>query len=116
MVYTLPVYNDFQLKSLEERAARIFLDAAGYIRQYGWQVSGMAKYGQPRCSMGALASAYRNKRWDRKLSSLMYSVLGKELKGEKLTHFNERVRDGEEVALLFERSANSLMKDTESLR
>ncbi len=82
------------------RAADILLRAAAYIRQYGWQKTGMGLYGQPRCSMGALASAQGGK-WDQDVSSLMYSELREELDGISLTQFNYS-HDGEQVARLFE--------------
>lgn len=85
----------------------IFLRAADYIRRYGWQRSGMGLYGQPRCSMGALASAHREPKWDTRLSALMYRELKEELDGISLTQFNYR-HEGKEVAHLFERIAARL--------
>jgi len=89
-------------------AANIFLKAAGYIRKYGWQKSGMSVHGKPRCSMGALASAYQKEKWDDDLAYLMYKSLYDELDGISLTQFNEQVRSVLEVALLFERVASKL--------
>lgn len=91
-------------------AARIFMDAAAYIRTYGWQKTGMGIYGQPRCSMGALASAHREQKWDRNLSALMYRELKAELHGLSLTQFNYRYDDGEKVARLFESVAMRLLR------
>ncbi|HKB88738.1 MAG TPA: hypothetical protein VKC53_03760 [Patescibacteria group bacterium] len=91
------------------QAARIFSKAAEYIRCYGWQESGMGVDGAPRCSMGALASANPEKIWNKKLGSLMYNTLYKELNGESLTEFNKRVKSGEKVARLFERVASMLV-------
>lgn len=89
-------------------AATIFIRAAQYIRSHGWQVEGMAADGRPRCSMGALASAYPKQTWDKKLSRLMYSSLYKELNGISLTQFNHQFEDGERVAQLYERVATKL--------
>ena len=97
-------------KKLISNAAGIFLKAAAYIRQYGWQVEGMGTYGQPRCSMGALASAYQQQRWDKRLSQLMYQTLYKELHGISLTQFNHQYKDGEKVAQLYERVAAKLQQ------
>lgn len=91
-------------------AARIFMDAAAYIRTYGWQKTGMGIYGQPRCSMGALASAHSEQKWDQDLSALMYRELKAELRGLSLTQFNYRYEDGEKVALLFETVAAKLLR------
>lgn len=91
------------------KVAKIFLAAAKYIRQYGWQVSGMGTHGGPRCSMGALASANPEPRWDKELAVLMYRILYQKLKGESLTQFNKRVKNGESVAVLFEQVACSLL-------
>jgi hypothetical protein len=90
------------------RAAIIFLDAASYIRQYGWQKEGMGEDGKPRCSMGALASSYSVKKWDHELSNLMYTELYKKLNGMTLTDFNYRYDDGEMVAKLYEQVADVL--------
>lgn len=90
------------------QAAQIFLNAAAYIRSYGWQKTGMGLYGQPRCSMGALASAHYEQEWNQNLSALMYRELGKELNGISLTQFNYRHNDGETVARLFESVAIKL--------
>lgn len=89
-------------------AAAIFLKAAAYIRTYGWQKEGMGFYGAPRCSMGALASAYPKQRWDERLSRLMYRTLYDELGGISLTQFNYKYMDGEKVAELFEQVAIKL--------
>jgi len=95
-------------KAVTFQAADIFEAAAAYIREYGWQVTGMSQHGQPRCSMGALASAYPAKSWNPKLSGLMYQKLYQELGGIDLTEFNHKHRSGEEVAQLFERVAANL--------
>lgn len=89
-------------------AANIYLRAATYIRTYGWQVEGMSADGLPRCSMGALASAYPKKEWDSRLSKIMYDTLYKELNGISLTEFNHKFKDGEKVAQLFEHVANKI--------
>ena len=94
--------GDYDLRDL---AARIFLDAAQYIRQLGWRVEGMAHDGEPRCSMGALASAYPEEYWNETMSQLMYSYLYEELDGISLTQFNHKYEDGEKVAQLYERVA-----------
>jgi hypothetical protein len=91
-------------------AANIFQDAAIYIRTYGWQVSGMSEHGKPRCSMGALASAYPVDHWDVELAELMYKTLYEELGGIGLTEFNYHHKDGEKVAQLFERVAAKLLQ------
>jgi hypothetical protein len=91
-------------------AADIFSKAAEYIREYGWQEKGMNKHGQPRCSMGALASANPEKKWNKKMASLMYQTLQKELNGISLTQFNHKFKSGEKVAQLFERTASSIAK------
>lgn len=96
-----------------EQAAKIFIRAANYIRRYGWQVRGMGSYGQPRCSMGALESAYPEAYWDRNLSGLMYRALREGLAGMTLTEFNETYRDGERVARLYEQIAGSLVRNNE---
>lgn len=93
---------------LRSQAAEVFLRAAAYVRKYGWQRSGMGLHGQPRCSMGALASAHRERVWDRDLSALMYNELREELNGISLTQFNYRHNDGEKVAELYERTAAKL--------
>ncbi|MFI5271011.1 MAG: hypothetical protein ACHQT9_03140 [Candidatus Saccharimonadales bacterium] len=100
---------------LREQAANIFIDAAQYIRDYGWQVEGMGCDGEPRCSMGALASAYPKLEWNKELSRLMYLSLYKELQGMSLTQFNHRYRDGEKVAELYERVASKLQSKTFAL-
>lgn len=91
----------------QTHAVIIFRQAARYIRQYGWQEKGMGLHGQPRCSMGALASAQPGT-WDPHLAKLMYFALKKELKGLSLTQFNYRSHGGEAVARLYERAAASL--------
>ncbi|HYH36205.1 MAG TPA: hypothetical protein VD706_01765, partial [Candidatus Saccharimonadales bacterium] len=96
------------------QAARIFLDAAAYIHAYGWRRSGMGIHGQPRCSMGALASAHPHQTWDEALSVLMYEKLKEELDGISLTQFNHRY-GGEAVARLFERLAAKLQNQREIL-
>jgi hypothetical protein len=90
------------------KAAEIFLEAASYIRKYGWQVCGMSEHGKPRCSMGALESAGSEKRWNKNVAALMYDTLYEELKGLSLTQFNYKYQNGEKVAQLFERSAQSI--------
>lgn len=92
------------------KAAQIFLNAASYIRNYGWQVEGMSEDGKPRCSMGALESAYKKEKWESSLSSLMYETMYRQLNGITLTEFNHKVKDGLEVAKLFERTALTLAK------
>lgn len=94
---------------IKSQAASIFLKAAVYIRQYGWQKEGMSEHGRPRCSMGALASAYRQVEWDRQLSGLMYETLYDELDGVSLTQYNSRCNDGEKVAQLYEHVAAKLL-------
>lgn len=64
--------------------------------------------GRPRCSMGALASAYPKRKWDDGLAELMYRSLHKELNGMSLTQFNHRYQNGEAVARLYERTAAQL--------
>jgi hypothetical protein len=91
-------------------AVDIFLKAAAYIREYGWQRSGMSTDGQPRCSMGALESAYPKENWDEKLSRMMYRTLYDELNGLSLTQFNYKYNDGEKVAKLYERTAAKLQE------
>jgi hypothetical protein len=97
--------SELQIRTL---AATIFYKAAEYIRQHGWQVEGMSSHGQPRCSMGALASAYPEVKWDSRLASFMYATLYKELGGMSLTEFNHRHKDGEKVASLYEQVAAKL--------
>ena len=89
-------------------ASKIFMDAAGYIRTYGWQVTGMGEHGKPRCSMGALASAYPKQKWEKGLAELMYHSLNRELGGINLTDFNYKYNSGTKVASLFERIATSI--------
>lgn len=96
------------MDNTKQKATTIFLKAAQYIRQHGWQVSGMSEHGKPRCSMGALQSAGPNKKWDKDLAKLMYHQLQKQLGGINLTEFNHTHRNGEAVAKLFERTATSL--------
>lgn len=96
---------------LKAKAADIFLNAAQYIKKYGWQVSGMGEYAQPRCSMGALASAYPKKRWEPELAKLMYSQLYEQLNGISLTEFNYKYQDPSKVIALFTKTAKSLMND-----
>lgn len=62
--------------------------------------------------MGALASAHREKIWDKKLAELMYEELYEELGGLSLTDFNYLYNDGEKVACLFERVAANLAKSS----
>jgi hypothetical protein len=97
-------------REVKKQAAQIFLDAAVYIRKYGWQVTGMGRHGQPRCSMGALASVWPEQTNDKNLSSLMYSTLYSELGGMTLTQFNYKFNDGKKVAHLYEQVATSLLK------
>jgi hypothetical protein len=97
------------------QAVLIFKRAATYIRAHGWQVAGMGKDGSPRCSMGALASAYPAKTWDQRLSDLMYKSLYKELDGLTLTEFNYKYRNGERVAQLFEDVARKLAANSKAL-
>lgn len=92
------------------KAATIFRRAAAYIRKYGWQVDGISEDGKPRCSMGALASAYPKETWEKDLSSLMYKSLKSELHGITLTEFNHKANNGTAVAKLFERTALSIAK------
>lgn len=94
------------------KAYLIFKKAASYIRNYGWQVSGMSEHGLPRCSMGALESAHDEKEWDQDLARLMYSRLYEELDGLTLTQFNFKYKNGEKVAQLFDRVANALVCDS----
>lgn len=89
-------------------ATQIFRDAAKYIRTYGWQRKGMSEHGKPRCSMGALQSAYPMERWDQDMAVLMFATLYDELGGITLTQFNEKVKDGEEVAALYDHVADVL--------
>jgi hypothetical protein len=98
-------------QELNAKAAYIFLRAAQYVKTYGWQVSGMGKYGKPRCSMGALASAYPKKVWESELSSLMYQQLYNQLNGIGLTEFNYKYQDPGKVVELFTKTAKTLLKD-----
>lgn len=95
-------------KNLQSQAAAIFLKAATYIRQYGWQEEGMGEYGQPRCSMGALDSACPRGEWDNDTAELMHQALYDELKGQSLTSFNHKFCNGEKVAELYERVAQKM--------
>lgn len=92
------------------KAARIFRNAAAYIRKYGWRVEDMSEDGKPRSTMGALASAYPKKTWEKDLSSIMYDSLNSELHGISLTEYNHKVRNGRAIAKLFERTASTLTK------
>lgn len=94
--------------NIQNQAANIFLVAAQYIRDYGWQIEGMSCDGKPRCSMGALASAYTEPKWDSQLSELMYKSLYEELNGISLTQFNHKHKNGEKVAKLYECVASKL--------
>ena len=102
-------------ENLKSQAADIFIRAAAYIRQYGWQLEGMGDHGRPRCSMGALASANPAIEWDKRLARLMYHALYRELNGLSLTQFNSRYRNGEKVARLFERAAGQLNNKSQPL-
>lgn len=93
---------------VEVQAATIFQKAAVYIRTYGWQKEGMSEHGKPRCSMGALASALPQEKWDVRLAKLMYDTLYNELSGLSLTQFNYKYQSGEKVAQLYERVAEEL--------
>ncbi len=92
---------------VRKKAAENFLEAAGYIRSYGWQVKGMGEYGQPRCSMGALNSVWPKENTEG-LAKTMYQALYKELNGLSLTEFNYKYKKGEKVSSLFEQTARSL--------
>lgn len=112
-----PVQISFlKTKNIKIKSARIFLKAAEYIRRYGWQEKGMGFHGGPRCSMGALASANPEPKWNEKLASLMYNTLYKKLGGETLTEFNKRVKNGEKVAQLFEQVAFVLLNSIKASR
>ncbi len=91
-----------------KQAASIFGKAATYIRTYGWQVTGMSEHRQPRCSMGALASAHRAENWNKNLAKFMYEKLYDELGGLSLTEFNYKYRNGEKVAELFDKVAHKI--------
>lgn len=91
-----------------KQGAEIFFNAASYIEEYGWQISGMSEYGRPRCSMGALASAHREAVWDKDLSELMYDELSRALNGVPLSVFNEHARDSHDVVLLFRKVGRTL--------
>lgn len=95
-------------EEIKVQAAKIFVKAADYIRKYGWQKTGMSAHGQPRCSMGALASAHPRHRWSKSLSNIMYQTLYEELGGLSLTQFNYKFESGEKVAQLYERVAKKL--------
>jgi hypothetical protein len=90
------------------RAAIIFLDAASYIRQYGWQKEGMGDDSKPKYSEGALASSYSVQKWDYELSNLMFSELYKRLNNMTISNLNTYYNDRELVALLYEQVADSL--------
>lgn len=98
------------MRDINAQAAAIFAKAAQYIRTYGWQETGMSSHGKPRCSMGALESAYPKKKWNDRLAKLMYDALYKELKGISLTEFNRATSSGLEVASLFENTAQSIRR------
>lgn len=98
------------MRKISAQAANIFTKAAKYIRTYGWQETGMSMHGQPRCSMGALESAYPAKKWNGKMAKLMYEALYEELKGVSLTEFNHQSSNGLEVAKLFESTAQSIRR------
>lgn len=89
-------------------AARMFKQAAKYIRLFGWQEKGMGVYGEPRCSMGALNSVRAGK-WDTVISNIMFKQLNFELKGTSLTQYNHKVQNGESVARLFEKVASRIL-------
>lgn len=93
---------------MRARAAKVFLKAASYIRNYGWQEEGMGEPGQPRCSMGALDSANPQIEWDHELAKIMYETLSDELKGMSLTQYNHKFQNGEKVARLYEQAARKL--------
>lgn len=92
-------------------ASQVFLEAANYIEEYGWQRSGMSEHGKPRCSMGVLSSVWPKTISNIELGKLMYDSLYKELGGMSLTEFNEQAISGEDVALLFLRVANGLRRE-----
>ncbi len=94
--------------NVKRQAATIFMDAADYIKRYGWQVEGMGKHSEPRCSMGALASAYPAKKWEPELAQLMYQELQKSLKGMPLTEYNFAYQDPSKVIELFTNTAKAL--------
>jgi hypothetical protein len=93
---------------LTQQAASIFMKAADYIRQYGWQEEGMGEDGAPRCSMGALDSVQSRGSWDADLARLMYASLYEALNGQSLTSFNHHFQSGERVAQLYEQVAKRL--------
>ncbi len=93
-----------------EMASSIFLKAVGYVRTYGWQVVGMAEHGQPRCSMGALASAHPEPVWNKALSSAMYETLYETLGELSFSEFNRKVKNNQDVIDLFEKMAKSVLK------
>lgn len=68
----------------------------------------MGEHGRPRCSMGALDSAFPELEWDKNLANLMYETLYEELDGRSLTQYNHEVETGEEVARLYDRVARRL--------
>jgi hypothetical protein len=94
---------------VNQQASGIFQEAAAYIRKFGWQKEGMGAHGLPRCSMGALDSAYPKVEWNKTLAGLMYESLYKELNGLSLTQFNSKFQSGEKVARLYEQVALKLL-------
>lgn len=109
------LYNAYMKnQQIKAEAARIFQRAAAYIRKYGWQEEGMGAEGQPRCSMGALASAHSKQEWNSQLSKTMYETLYSELAGLSLTQYNHKFRNGEKVARLYEQVAERLTHDLNS--
>jgi len=99
-----------------EMASSIFLKAVGYVRTYGWQVVGMAEHGQPRCSMGALASAHPEPVWDKALSSVMYETLYETLVELSFSEFNRKVKNNQDVIDLFEKMAGLVLKKSDILK
>jgi hypothetical protein len=95
---------------IQSQAAELFLKAAAYIRQYGWQEEGMGEYGQPRCSMGALDSACPRGEWQPEVAEVMFEELNHELHGMSLTQYNHKFHDGEKVAQLYEQAAQDLKR------
>jgi|SRR5579862_2057579 len=94
-------------QDVHTQATQVFLDAANYIRKYGWQEKGMGQFGKRRCSMGAIASVYPKKA-NPALPALMYETLYKELNGLNLTQYNHKFKNGDAVINLFERTALTL--------
>ena len=93
-----------------KKAASIYLKAADYVRTYGWQVKGMGKHGEPRCSMGALESAYPKAVWEKELSNVMYENLYETLGDISFSEFNLTVKSNNDVIKLFEKMAKADMK------